>query len=112
MVNQKSRVAPSANYLDTFMGLPRSTVIKFLEDHNNSIDMDFALSGDIPQPNFSLNETLSTRVAAGMAAKLGVSLQGLAEGLGTLGRKGLEGAAGIANAIGSGIRTLFGGTAQ
>ena len=112
MVIKNLEFAPSANYLDTFMGLPRSTVIKFLEDHNNAIDMDFALSGDIRQPNFSLNETLSTRVAAGMAAKLGVSLQGLAEGLGTLGRKGLEGAAGTANAITSGIRTLFGGTAQ
>ena len=109
LVIKNLEFAPSQSYLDTFMGLPRSTVINFLKDHNDAIDMDFTLSGDIRQPNFSLNETLATRVATGMAAQLGVSLQGVAEGLGTLGRKGLEGATGTANAIGSTIRNLFGG---
>jgi hypothetical protein len=109
MVFKNLEFAPSQSYLDRFMGLPRSTVINFLKDHNNAIDMDFTLSGDIRQPNFSLNETLATRIATGMAAQLGVSLQGVAEGLETLGRKGLEGATGTANVIGSTIRNLFGG---
>jgi hypothetical protein len=107
MIIRDLEFAPSQNYLATFMGLPRSAVISFLKDHDNAINMDFTLSGDIRHPNFSLNETLATRVASGMAGQLGVSIQGLAEGLGTLGRKGLEGASGTANAIGSAFRGLF-----
>lgn len=99
--------APSQSYLGTFMGLPRTAVIGFLKDHDNSIQVDFTLSGDVRSPDFSLNETLATRVASGMAGQLGVSIQGLAEGLGSLGRRGVEGAAGTANAIGSIFKGLF-----
>lgn len=102
-------LAPSQNYLGTFMGLPRNAVIAFLKDHDDSIQVDFTLSGDIRNPNFSLNETLATRIASGMAGQLGVSIQGLAEGLGSLGRKGMEGATGTAHAIGSMFKGLFGG---
>jgi len=38
-----------------------------------------------------------------------VSIKGVAEGLGTLGRKGVEGAAGVTDAIGSAVKGLFGG---
>jgi hypothetical protein len=109
MIIRDLELAPSQNYLGTFMGLPRSAVIGFLKDHDNAIDVDFTLSGDIRNPNFSLNETLATRVAAGMAGQLGVSIQGVAEGLETLGRKGLEGATGTAKAIGSAFKGLFSG---
>ncbi|HEU4341766.1 MAG TPA: DUF748 domain-containing protein [Candidatus Binatia bacterium] len=109
MIIRDLELAPSQNYLATFMGLPRSAVIGFLKDNDNAIDVDFTLSGDIRNPNFSLNETLATRVAAGMAGQLGVSIQGVAEGLETLGRKGLEGATGTAKAIGSAFKGLFGG---
>ena len=107
MIIRDLEFAPSQNYLATFMGLPRSAVISFLKDHDNAINVDFTLSGDIRHPNFSLNETLATRVATGMAGQLGVGIQGLAEGLGALGRKGLEGASGAANAIGSVFSGLF-----
>jgi hypothetical protein len=80
--------APSRGFFDTFMGLPRNAVIGFLKDHNNAIDVDFTLKGDTSNPNFSLNEDLSTRVATAMAGQLGVSLRDVAEGLGTIGRKG------------------------
>lgn len=110
MIIRDLEFAPSQNYLNTFMGLPRSAVISFLKDNDNAIDVDFTLSGDIRHPNFSLNETLATRVASGMAGQLGVSIQGLAEGLGTLGRKGLEDASGTANTIGSMFKGFFGGS--
>jgi len=44
-----------------------------------------------------------------MASQLGVSIQGLAEGVGSLGQRGLEGAAGTADAIGSLFKGLLGG---
>lgn len=112
MIIKDLEFAPSQNYLDTFMGLPRNAVISFLKDHDNAIDMDFTLSGDVRHPHFSLNERLATRVAAGMAGQLGVSIQGVAEGLETLGRKGIEGASGTADAIGSVLKGLFSGDSR
>jgi hypothetical protein len=91
------------------MGLPRNAVINFLKDNNNAIDVDFILTGNTRNPNFSLNENLSTRIATGMADQLGVSIKGVAEGLGTLGRKGMEGAGSAVEGVGSAVKRLFGG---
>jgi hypothetical protein len=92
------------------MGLPRNAVINFLKDNNNAIDLDFALKGDTSNPNFSLNENLSTRIATAMAGQLGVSIRDVAEGLGTLGRKGMEGTGSVVEGMGSAVKRLFGGT--
>ena len=102
--------APSRGYLETFMGIPRSALINFLKNNENAIDVDFVLTGDTSNPSFSINEAIATRVAMGMAAELGVSIRGLAEDFGTLGRRGVEGAAGVAEGVGSVIRGLFGGS--
>jgi hypothetical protein len=101
--------APARGFFDTFMGLPRNTVISFLRDHNNTIAVDFTLKGDTSHPSFLLNESLSTRIATAIAGELGVSIQGVGEGLGTLGRKGMEGAGDVAEGIGSAVKRLFGG---
>jgi hypothetical protein len=100
--------APSRGFFDTFMGLPRTAVIGFLKDHNNAIDVDFVLKGDTKHPSFSLNESLSTRIATAMAGQLGVSIKNVAEGLGTLGQRGLEGAGGVVKGVGSAVKRLFG----
>ncbi len=101
--------APSRGFFDTFMGLPRTAVIGFLKDNQNTIAVDFTLKGDTDNPNFSLNENLSTRVATSMAGTLGVSIVNVAEGIGILGRKGVEGADSVVEGIGSKIKELFGG---
>jgi hypothetical protein len=101
--------APSRGFFDTFMGLPRTAVISFLKDNDNAISVDFTLSGNTDNPNFSLNENLSTRIAASMAGTLGVSIVNVAEGIGTLGRRGVEGAGSVVEGIGSAIKGLFGG---
>jgi Domain of Unknown Function (DUF748) len=102
-------LARSGGYFDTFMGLPRNAVINFLKDNHNVIDVDFTLKGDTSHPNFSLNENLSTRIAMSMANQLGVSIRSVAEGLGTIGRKGAEGASGVVESVGSTVKRLFGG---
>jgi hypothetical protein len=101
--------APARGFFDTFMGLPRAAVINFLQDNNNAIAVDFTLKGHTDNPNFSLNENLSTRIAASMAGTLGVSIVTVAEGIGGLGRKSVEGAGSIVQGIGSKIKGLFGG---
>jgi hypothetical protein len=108
MILKDLTFAPSSGVFDTFMGLPRNAVISFLKDNNNAIDVDFTLSGNTKNPNFSLNESLSTRVAAAMAGQLGVGIVGVAEGLGTLGRKGMEGASSVVEGVGSTVKRLFG----
>jgi hypothetical protein len=72
--------APARGYFETFMGLPRNAVISFLKDNNNAIDANFTLKGNTSNPNFSLNESLSTRIATAMAGQLGVSIKNVAEG--------------------------------
>ncbi len=42
------------------------------------------LEGRLDDPAFSLNENLATRVASALAAKLGMNVGGLAEGVGSL----------------------------
>jgi Domain of Unknown Function (DUF748) len=109
VVLQDLEFAPGRGYFDTFMGLPRNAVISFLKDNNNAIDVDFTLKGNTSNPNFSLNESLSTRIATAMAGQLGVSIRNVAEGLGTLGRKGMEGAGSVVEGVGSAVKRLFGG---
>ena len=101
--------APSSTFFDTFMGMPRNAVINFLKDHNNAIDVDFTLTGNTKNPNFSLNESLSTRIATAMAGQLGVGIANVAEGLGNMGRKGLEGASSVVEGVGAAAKRLFGG---
>jgi hypothetical protein len=101
--------ARSRGFYDTFMGLPRAAVVNFLKDNNDTIAVDFTLKGNTKNPNFSLNENLSTRIAASMAGTLGVNIVNVAEGLGTLGRKGAEGAGSVVEGLGSAIKGLFGG---
>ena len=105
VVLQDLEFAPARGYFDTFMGLPGNAVISFLKDNSNAIDVDFTLKGNTSNPNFSLNENLSTRIATAMAGQLGVSIKNVAEGLGTLGRKGMEGAGNVIDSV----KHLFGG---
>ena len=109
IVLQDLQFAPARGYFDTFMGLPRNAVISFLKDNNNAIDVDFTLTGNTSNPNFSLNENLSTRVAMAMAGQLGVSIRSVAEGLGTLGRKGMESAGGVVESVSYTVKRLFSG---
>jgi len=101
--------APSRSYFETFMGMPRSAVISFLKNHQNAIDVDFILTGDISNPRFSINEAIATRLAMGMAAELGVSIRSLAEDFGALGRRSVEGVAGVVEGAGVVLKGLLGG---
>ncbi len=102
--------APSRGYFETFMGIPRSALISFLKNQENAIDVDFVLTGDTGNPSFSINEAIATRLAMGMAAELGVSIRSLAENFGTLGRRSVEGVAGVVEGAGSVLKGLLGGT--
>jgi hypothetical protein len=104
--------APSQGTMDTFMGVPRSAVLAFLRSKDNRITVNFILEGDINNPRFSLNEAFSTRMAASMAETLGVSIRGVAEGVGSLGRQGFGAIEETAKGIGDAVGGLFRGRKQ
>ncbi len=101
--------APAAGLHDTFMGAPRSAVLAYMKGRDNKITMHFTLEGDINNPHFSLNEAFATRMASALAEGLGVSVRGLAQGVGVLGRKGIEVVGDTTKGIGGAIQGLLGG---
>ena len=101
-------LAPAKGF-GTFMGVPRDAVVAFLKNKEHKITVTFLLEGDVNNPQFSLNEALSTRLAFSMAEALGVSLGGVAKGVGTLGQKGVEALTGAAKGVGGTLQGLFGG---
>lgn len=68
-----------------FMGVPRDIAIALLKDKEQRISMRFELDGKLDDPNFSLNENLARRIGSSFAEALGVSIAGLAQGVGKAG---------------------------
>jgi hypothetical protein len=81
---------PATGRFGTFMGLPRDAVLGALANQEGRIAVSFVLEGDIDDPQFSLNEAFTTRLASSLAEALGVSLSGLATGVGSMGQRGVE----------------------
>ncbi len=90
----------------TFMGLPRAAVVSYLNKQGR-INIKFVLDGKVDDPNFRLNENFSTRIAASLGESLGLSLEDLAKGAGSLGQKSVEAGGGAATGIGKAIGGLF-----
>ena len=85
----------------SFMGVPRAAVVGLLKDKNNRISLQFVLEGNLDDPHFSLNEGLATRVGTSFASAIGVSVEGLVKGVGSVG-------GGTAKGIGGAVGKLFG----
>jgi uncharacterized protein involved in outer membrane biogenesis len=100
--------ASAKGALDTFMGVPRAAVVNFLKNKDNKIAVNFLIEGDINNPQFTIREALATRMASGMAETLGVSIRGVAEGVGTLGQKGVQATGEAAKSLGGALQGLFG----
>ncbi|MDQ5915449.1 MAG: hypothetical protein QG584_1340 [Pseudomonadota bacterium] len=85
----------------TFMGMPREAVVGMMKDKNGRITAEFVLEGNIDDPKFSINDKFLTQVGGATAKFLGISLEGLATGIGTAGGAAAQG-------IGSAVGKLFG----
>jgi len=73
----------------TFAGVPRHTVLAAMS-RDGRIELAFKLEGRLDDPRFSLNELFAARFAVGLAAKLGISVGGVVQGVGSV-IKGLFG---------------------
>jgi hypothetical protein len=90
-------LAPSDSGAGTFMGVPRQAVVTSLKDRDGKIVVQFVLEGNLNDPKFSLNESFAKRMGTSVAALLGISIEGLARGVG-----------GTAEGLGGVIKNLFG----
>ncbi|ANN71148.1 DUF748 domain-containing protein [Bordetella bronchialis] len=77
----------------TLGSLPRRAVMAALEDRKGEVTFEFTLQGSLKDPKFSLTDDLSTRIVGGFTKAIGVSVEGVAEGVGSA-VKGLGGALG------------------
>lgn len=70
-------------------GLPRQALLAFASK-NERIELDFMLEGRLDDPDFSLNENLTGRIASALGDKIGLSARGVVGGVGSV-IKGLFG---------------------
>ncbi len=59
----------------TFLGVPRSAVIKLLKDSNNEIALDFTIEGDLNNPKFNITESLVQKISLSIAKSLGMPIE-------------------------------------
>lgn len=91
-----------------FMGHARQVALQAIKDSQDKMTVHFVLEGNLNDPKFSLNDSLATRFGSGLAETLGVSVEGIAKGVGSLGEKSLEAAGSAAGGLGKAVKNLFG----
>lgn len=83
-------LADTGDPLDTFLSIPTKAAVAALKRRHDDITLHFVLAGNLHDPKFSLNENLMTKMGSGFASALGVSVEGVAKGVGET-AKGLGG---------------------
>ena len=91
----------------TFMGLPRQAVVGLMQQRQNNIAVNFTLEGRLDDPHFTLNVDLTTRIAQALGESLGISIEGLARGSGSLSEKSVEALGGTAKGLAKGLKELL-----
>jgi uncharacterized protein involved in outer membrane biogenesis len=76
---------------ESLRSVPRKAILAALEDRKGEVTFDFTLKGSLKDPKFSLTDDLSMRIVGGFGKAIGVSVEGVAEGVGSA-VKGLGGA--------------------
>jgi len=84
-----------------FLGMSQNTLVSSLKDKEGRITAKFVLEGNLADPKFSLNESFSGQIGLAVGKTLGVSLEGLAKGVGTAG-------GGAARSLGDTLNKMFG----
>lgn len=91
-----------------FMGFARRSAVNLLKSPDETMTLRFTLEGNLDDPTFSVNDDLATRFGAALGETLGVSVESVAKGVGSLGQQSLEAASGTTGGLGQAVRNLFG----
>ena len=100
-------VKTQGSLTDTVLGAPREAVVDQLKNRNGDVVLHFSIVGDEHDPKFSLNESVATKISAGFAEALGLPLQDVAKGVGSLGEQGIDAAGHAASSVGDAVKGLF-----
>jgi hypothetical protein len=92
---------------NTFLSIPRSAVINFLENNNNEIVINFVLEGDLDNPKFNTRERFIEKVTFAIAEKLGLSVKRIGESIVILGTEGVKEVGKGVKGIGESIKKIF-----
>lgn len=65
----------------SLFSLPRKAVLAALKDEAGAVRFEFALSGDLDSPRFSVTRGFAAQVAQGFGHAIGVGAEGAAEGV-------------------------------
>lgn len=78
------------------MGIPTWAMVKLMSDNQNGLKVDFALSGSLDNPHFSIRQSLLEQVATALSSKIGISSAvSVGKGIIGIGEKGLKGLFGV-----------------
>jgi hypothetical protein len=82
VVLHQLQLADTGNPVDTFLSIPTKLAVAALKSRSGDITIHFVLDGNLRDPKFSVNESLLTKLGAGFAQTMGVSVEGVAKGAG------------------------------
>lgn len=91
-----------------FMGYARLSAVNLLKSPDETMTLRFTLEGSLDDPGFSINDDLAVRFGAALGETLGISVESVAKGVGSLGQQSLEAASGTTGGLGQAVRNLFG----
>lgn len=64
-------LAAAHGSLDTFMGIDRNALVTYLKTKDDKIEVDFVITGDLENPQFSLNEFFAKQVTSALTETIG-----------------------------------------
>lgn len=64
-------LAAAHGSLDTFMGIDRNALVTYLKTKDDEIEVDFVITGDLENPQFSLNEFFAKQVTSALKETIG-----------------------------------------
>jgi uncharacterized protein involved in outer membrane biogenesis len=73
-------LSEGSGVMGRFAGMSRQAALASLRKHDR-IELNFTLEGRLDDPGFSVNDSLAMRFATGLADALGVSMEGVVEGV-------------------------------
>jgi hypothetical protein len=82
VVLHQLQLADTGGPVDTFLSIPTKLAVAALKSRSGDITIHFVLDGNLRDPKFSVNESLLTKLGAGFAQTMGVSVEGVAKGAG------------------------------
>jgi len=79
-----------------WMGIPAWALVNFMANNKGELKTEFAVSGSLDNPRFSIRQSLTEQFASALSSKIGIASVGsIGKGIIGIGGKGIKGVMGI-----------------